>query len=57
MATRLKRRPRFLTVRSARYLSPNFIRVTFAGSELEGFPLGHEGANCKLVLPRDGEAT
>jgi len=56
MATPPKRRPRFLTVKSARYLSTNFIRVTFAGPELEGFPEGHEGANCKLLLPRDGES-
>ncbi|GAB4537154.1 MAG: siderophore-interacting protein [Roseibium sp.] len=55
MANRPKRRPRFLTVKSARYLSPNLIRVTFQGPGLEGFPKGHEGANCKLVLPRDGE--
>lgn len=55
MALRPKRRPRILTVKSAVYLSPHLIRVTFAGPELEGFPLGHEGANCKLVLPRDGE--
>lgn len=55
--TRLpKRRPRFLTVKSAFHLSPNLIRVTFAGPELEGFPKGHHGANCKLVLPRDGES-
>ncbi|MES0811134.1 siderophore-interacting protein [Roseibium sp. SCPC15] len=56
VASKLKRRPRFLTVRRVRYLSPHMIRVTFAGPELEGFPLGHEGANCKLVLPRDGES-
>ncbi|POF28641.1 siderophore-interacting protein [Roseibium marinum] len=55
MASRPKRRPRFLSVKSTHYLSPNLIRVTFAGPELEGFPSGHEGANCKLVLPRDGE--
>lgn len=56
MAAKVKRHPRFLTVKSARYLSPNFIRVTFAGPELEGFPLNQEGANCKIVLPRDGES-
>ncbi|PVB61689.1 siderophore-interacting protein [Labrenzia sp. 011] len=56
MASRPKRRPRFLTVRRASYLSPHMIRVTFAGPELEGFPEGHEGANCKLVLPREGES-
>lgn len=32
------------------------IRVTFSGPELEGFPEGHEGANCKLVLPRVSES-
>lgn len=31
------------------------IRVTFAGSELDGFPAGREGANCKLMLPEVGE--
>jgi NADPH-dependent ferric siderophore reductase len=56
MAALPKRKPRFLTVKSAVYLSPHMIRVTFAGPELEGFPLHQEGANCKLVLPRDGES-
>lgn len=56
MARRPRSRPRILTVRSARYLSPNFIRVTFAGPELEGFPEDHEGANCKILLPREGES-
>ncbi|MCX2721945.1 siderophore-interacting protein [Roseibium salinum] len=56
MADRPKRSPRILNVQSARYLSPNMIRVTFAGPELEGFPEGHEGANCKLLLPREGES-
>ncbi|WP_029060859.1 siderophore-interacting protein [Labrenzia sp. DG1229] len=55
MTNRAKRRPRILTVTKVRHLSPHMIRVTFAGPELEGFPNGHEGANCKLVLPRDGE--
>lgn len=50
-----KRVPRFLTVKKAKYLTPNMIRVTFSGPELEGFPTGKEGANCKLVLPREGE--
>lgn len=56
MATAPKRSPRILTVKSARHLSPHMIRVTFSGSELEGFPAGHEGANCKLVLPRTDES-
>ncbi|WP_420333205.1 siderophore-interacting protein [Roseibium sp.] len=55
MLKRLKRRPRFLTVQSTRQLSPHLLRVTFAGPALEGFPPKHEGANCKLVLPREGE--
>jgi len=51
-----KRAPRFLTVNEAKYLTPNMIRVTFSGRELEDFPAGREGANCKLVLPREGES-
>ncbi len=53
---RLKRRPKILTVQSTHQLSPHLLRVTFAGPELEGFPTKHEGANCKLVLPREGES-
>ncbi|WP_420860574.1 siderophore-interacting protein [Algirhabdus cladophorae] len=47
--------PRLLTVKKAWYLTPNMIRVTFAGPELEGFPEGREGGNCKLMLPDTGE--
>lgn len=47
--------PRLLTVKDAFYLTPNMIRVTFAGPELEGFPEGCEGGNCKLMLPDRGE--
>lgn len=42
---------RLLFVKSARYLTPNMIRITLTGDELEGFPENHEGANCKLVFP------
>jgi len=31
------------------------IRVVFAGPELDGFPTGREGGNCKLLLPDEGE--
>lgn len=55
LSNRPKRRPRILTVQMVQRLSPHMIRVTFSGPELQGFPLGHEGANCKLVLPSDGE--
>lgn len=47
--------PRLLTVKDAWRLTPNMIRVTFAGSELDGFPEGREGGNCKLMLPEPGE--
>lgn len=43
--------PRLLTVSQVRYLTPNMIRVTFAGPELDGFPEGREGGNCKLMIP------
>lgn len=47
--------PRLLTVKTAWHLTPNMIRVTFAGSELAGFPTGREGGNCKLLIPEPGE--
>jgi len=47
--------PRLLTVKKAWHLTPNMIRVTFAGAELAGFPEGREGGNCKLMLPEPGE--
>jgi len=47
--------PRVLIVKKAWHLTPNMIRVTFAGPELDGFPQGREGGNCKLMLPDIGE--
>ena len=47
--------PRLLSVKEAVYLTPNMIRVVFAGPELDGFPEGREGGNCKLMLPEPGE--
>lgn len=47
--------PRVLSVKSKEWLTPHMIRVTFAGPELEGFPTGREGGNCKLMLPDVGE--
>ncbi len=44
-----------LTVKEAWYLTPNMIRVVFAGPELNGFPEGREGGNCKLMLPEPDE--
>lgn len=48
--------PRLLTVKKAWRLTPNMIRVTFAGPELDGFPEGREGGNCKLMFPDAGES-
>ncbi|MEM6312126.1 MAG: siderophore-interacting protein [Pseudomonadota bacterium] len=47
--------PRMLTVQKAWYITPNMIRVTFAGPELAGFPEGREGGNCKLLIPEPDE--
>ncbi|MFV0475692.1 MAG: siderophore-interacting protein [Pikeienuella sp.] len=48
--------PRILTVKQALRLTPNMIRVTFSGPELDGFPEGREGANCKIMLPEPEES-
>lgn len=50
------RAPRLLTVAHAYYLTPNMVRVTFSGPELDGFPMGREGANCKIMLPAPGQS-
>ena len=47
--------PKVLSVKKAWYLTPNMIRVTFAGPELADFPEGREGGNCKLMLPEPDE--
>lgn len=47
--------PRLLSVSKAWRVTPNMIRVVFAGPELEGFPEGHDGGNCKVMLPEIGE--
>jgi len=51
-----KRTPRLLTVKQARRLTRNMIRVTFAGDALSGFPTNREGGNCKIMLPADGQS-
>ncbi|MEM7214988.1 MAG: siderophore-interacting protein [Pseudomonadota bacterium] len=50
-----KKPPRLLTVKNAWNLTPNMIRVVFAGPELEGFPEDRNGGNCKLMLPEPEE--
>ena len=49
------RPPRLLTVSRAALLTPNMVRVTFAGPELADIPPGREGANCKILLPSPGQ--
>ena len=46
---------RLLTVKETARLTPNMIRVTFAGAELADIPPGREGANCKILLPTPGQ--
>lgn len=48
--------PRLLSVKEAYHLTPHMIRVVFSGPELDGFPEGREGGNCKLLLPEPGES-
>ncbi|MEM9602889.1 MAG: siderophore-interacting protein [Pseudomonadota bacterium] len=43
--------PRILTVTAKREVTPNLIRVTLTGDDLEGFPESCEGGHCKLVIP------
>lgn len=51
-----RRPPRLLTVSKARHITPNMIRVTFAGPELGGIAAGCEGAHCKIMLPAKAQA-
>ena len=43
--------PTLLTVKDAFYLTPNVIRVVFAGPDLDGFPTDCEDGNRKLMIP------
>jgi len=52
----MKKPPRILSVKDAWYLTPNMIRVVFAGPDLDGFPSGRDGGNCKLLIPDMGES-
>lgn len=55
ISSRMKRRtPRLLNVKHASRITPHMIRVTFQGPELEGFPVGREGGNCKIMIPENG---
>ncbi len=48
--------PRILSVKKTTRLTPNMIRITFAGPEIESIRTGCEGANCKLMLPERGQS-
>lgn len=47
--------PRLLTVKEAFFLTPNMIRVVFAGPGLEDFPEGRDGGHCKIMIPEADE--
>lgn len=47
--------PMILTVKTARYLTPNMIRVTLTGPELADVAPNCAGANCKILIPHIGQ--
>ncbi|KPB00531.1 FAD-binding 9, siderophore-interacting domain-containing protein [Ahrensia marina] len=47
---------RLLTVERAQYITPNMIRITFAGDELNGIATDRAGGNCKILLPDEGQS-
>ena len=57
METTRRRRdpPRLVAVLRTACPTPNVVRVTFGGDALRDFPAGHESANVKLLLRRDGQ--
>ena len=50
--------PRFraVTVRRVSALTPRMVRITLAGTELEGFAVEHPAASVRLLLPSPGSA-
>ncbi len=50
-----RRAPRILTVERVKYITPNMIRVTFAGDILNGIPMDCAGANRKIMLPAEDQ--
>jgi len=51
-----RRSPRLLTVKKAWPITPNMIRVTLTGPELNDIAPGCEGAHCKIMLPANGQS-
>ena len=57
VTARMRREPprfRRVAVRRVEQLTPRMVRVTFAGSELEGLTVGHPAASVRLLLPSPG---
>lgn len=48
--------PRLLVVERACYITPNMVRITFAGDQLDGIPTDRSGGNCKIMLPAEGQS-
>lgn len=53
MLLRKKATPRLASVKNARRLTPNMLRITFGGEALKGFPTDAASANIKLLLPHE----
>jgi NADPH-dependent ferric siderophore reductase len=47
--------PRSLQVRRAELVTPHMRRITLAGDDMAGFPVGSDGAHIKVFLPRPGQ--
>jgi NADPH-dependent ferric siderophore reductase len=47
---------RLMSVARTTRLSPNMIRITLTNADLEGFPDDHEGANCKILIPKENQS-
>lgn len=57
MTTRVRREPprfRRVDVRKVEHVSPRLVRVTFAGSELDGLTVEQPAASVRLLLPSAG---
>lgn len=48
--------PRLLHVDRVRHITPNMVRVSFSGAQLDGIPTDRAGGNCKILLPAVGQS-
>ncbi|CAM3898692.1 Vibriobactin utilization protein ViuB [Vibrio aerogenes CECT 7868] len=51
------RQPRFIECVRKTYLTPHFVRVTFTGDDLKGFPSDENGAAIKVFFPNQQSGT